>query len=424
MRLLSISNYYPPFELGGWEQLAQEINQLLDQRGHITTTLTSHYRAGELNTREPEVFRLLNTDSEDLAHYHPAAVLRKPAIDRENQHILEEIVAQFRPDVILVHSMWNLSTAVVWKAEQLLPGRVVYYVASQWPYLPDAHATYWSASTRRGWLNVSKKFLAAPVLYYLERERRDRQLKFEHVLCVSQHVRNELARFANIPFERSRVVYNGVNTQQFQPPQGWMPGVWKHGSPSFLCAGGLYPHKGTHVAIEGFALALKNAGSDCPEMQAARLTIVGSGKPDYEARLKSLVAELQLENHVHFLGRVGREQMPGLIQQYDILLMPSMFEPLSRMMQEGMACGLAVIGTVSGGSAEILQDGVTGLAFTPGDSAGLAAQIQRLITNAGLRNQIARNGRQAVLEKFSMDRMVDEIEGYLAHLSAVATPAG
>jgi hypothetical protein len=174
------------------------MNLLLGERGHTTAVLTSRYRVKEAKNPEPGVFRWLRTDSEDLAHYRPATLLLKPRIDQENRRSLEKIIDQFRPDVILIHSMWNLPKAVAWHAERLLPGRVVYYIASAWPYRPSVHEIFWSSPTRRTWMLGLKKILSAAPLFYLKNERRQRVLKFEHVLCVSQAVREDLARQAGI----------------------------------------------------------------------------------------------------------------------------------------------------------------------------------------------------------------------------------
>jgi glycosyltransferase involved in cell wall biosynthesis len=384
------------------------MNELLIRRGHATAVLTSRYRAEEGTGPQPGIYRWLRMESDDLAHYHPGTLFLKPWIEKENRRSLEKIVHQFQPDVILIHSMWNLPRSVAWYAEHLLPGRVVYYIASDWPYRPDAHHTYWNAATRRAWLRWAKKVLSAAPLFYLKLEHRRLALKFEHVLCVSQAVRDDLAHHAGIPFERSCVVHNGIDTMQFRPPEAWDPALWKNGSPAFLYAGGFYHHKGPDLAIEGFSSAL-----GCPEMAGATLTLVGSGNPEYENQLKQLAASRGLNGQVRFLGRVERSEMPVLLGEFDILLVPSKFEALSRIMQEGMASGLVVIGTASWGSKEILRNEENGLAVEPGDPDALAEQIKRAVSDAALRNRVARAGRKTVVEQFDIERMANGIEGYL-----------
>jgi glycosyltransferase involved in cell wall biosynthesis len=83
------------------------------------------------------------------------------------------------------------------------------------------------------------------------------------------------------------------------------------------------------------------------------------------------------------------------------------------MTQEAMASGLVVVGTTTGGTQEILRDGQTGLTFAPGDANGLADQVVRLVSDPELRRRLVQAGRQTVLEKFTLDRMVLEIDAYL-----------
>jgi glycosyltransferase involved in cell wall biosynthesis len=78
-----------------------------------------------------------------------------------------------------------------------------------------------------------------------------------------------------------------------------------------------------------------------------------------------------------------------------------------------MASGLVVVGTTTGGTGEILREGETGLTFAPEDAEGLAEQITRLSLDPDLCYRLAQAGRQNVLENFTLDKMVQEIEAYL-----------
>jgi L-malate glycosyltransferase len=103
-----------------------------------------------------------------------------------------------------------------------------------------------------------------------------------------------------------------------------------------------------------------------------------------------------------------------LLSHCDVLVFPSIAaEALPRMPQEAMACGLVVVGTTTGGTRELLLDGETGLTFPAEDDETLSNQLLRLAREPELRRRLAQAGRQTILEKFTMDRMVDEIESYL-----------
>jgi glycosyltransferase involved in cell wall biosynthesis len=113
--------------------------------------------------------------------------------------------------------------------------------------------------------------------------------------------------------------------------------------------------------------------------------------------------------------------MPGILQQYDVLVFPSIYEePLARITQEAMASGVVVVGTTTGGTKDILCHGENGLTFAVEDADDLADQIARLITDPDLCCRLAHAGRQVVFEYFTLDRMAREIENYL--LDCVVKP--
>jgi glycogen synthase len=407
MRILFITAFYPPYVVGGWEQLVQDINIRLQVRGHETQVLTSTYGISAPSTYEPGVARLLRLEA-DLVNYRALDFFTRRRRDvRHNLETVRRQIETFRPDVVFIHVMWNLTRGIAWQAEQMLPGRVVYYVANNWPHAPNAHRAFWEDPARRPLQKVMKGLLAPLALRWTAEEEKSFPLRFERVLTVSQATKRDLAQNAGIPEAHMRVVYNGVELDQFRPrPDGHS----RNGELALLYAGSLVTHKGVHTAVEALA-HLKNQG----RLDGICLTLVGSGHPDYEARLRRLVKDNQLEENVRFWGRVGREEMPALLQKFDVLIFPSLWdEPLARMMQEAMASGLVVVGTLTGGTPELLVDGETGLAFTPGSAPELAQRIEELRASPELRTRLAEQGRNIVLEKFDLQRMIDEIEENLS----------
>lgn len=419
MKILFISAFYPPHIVGGWEQLVQNINQRLMARRHITSVLTSNYGVNGHPQAEEGVERLLTLESNlvhyDLKHFF---VGRKSQLEA-NLAKTREVITRFEPDVIFIHVMWNLARRVAWLAEQLCPGRVVYYMANDWVYAPNTHATYWLSPAERKGRALLKRLFAPIALRMIKREEAAYPLKFEHVLCVSHAVKKDLARFSQIKPQNMRVVYNGVDTDLFSPASEGRVGEWVRGrggerTLSLLYAGSLVPHKGVHTAIEAMA-ELKRRG----KVDDLRLTIVGSGHPDYEARLHRLVEREGLHDCITFEPRVARQKMPQLLRQFDVLIFPSIWEePLARMTQEAMATGLLVIGTLTGGTGELLIEGQTGLTFPPEDAQALAKQIEKVRHNPAASARLISNARQKVVTDFDIRRMIDEIEGSLSEVMA------
>jgi glycosyltransferase involved in cell wall biosynthesis len=80
---------------------------------------------------------------------------------------------------------------------------------------------------------------------------------------------------------------------------------------------------------------------------------------------------------------------------------------------EAMAAGLMVIGAETGGQVEMLAHRQNALTFKAEDAIGLATQIELVLIDPPLRVQLAQAGQQTVLDRFTLDRMVNNIEGWL-----------
>ena len=402
MRILFISAFYPPFVIGGWEQLVRDVNNGLQTRGHTTHVLTSTFGLDK-PVHEQGIDRILTLES-DVYHYQPLRIMSHGARLKNNLAQTESVIKSFKPDIVFIHVMWNLSKGIAWTAERLCLGRVVYYIANDWPYATDVHSAYWRDPAKNKIMGKLKALSSPLFLKAMEQENNRFPLEFKRVLCVSQAVKENLTRYANIDGEHMKVVYNGIEDELFTPLKEPKPDSTS--SLSLLYAGSLVPHKGVHTAIEALAILSRNS-----DISRITLSINGSGHPDYEEYLKKLVKDNDLSEKVHFLYRVPREEMPGLMQKFDVLVFPSTWEePLARVMQEAMATGLTVVGTLTGGTGELLVDGETGLAFPPSDAAALAEKIQYLYNNPDIRLMLAKNGRRKVLSQFTMKRMLDEVE--------------
>jgi glycosyltransferase involved in cell wall biosynthesis len=190
----------------------------------------------------------------------------------------------------------------------------------------------------------------------------------------------------------------------------------KNGFLSMAFVGILAEHKGVHTTIE----ALNQLSAD--ERKRVHLTILGKGHTQYEERLQSIVSQHQLSDVVTFHAPIPHSELPEFLGRFDVLLLPSIWaEPLARIMQEGLASGMVVIGSANGGTAETISHGENGLLFQAGDEAGLAEQVKRLLDEAFLRRLLAEAGRRTADERFDNNKMVSELEAYLAKVDENAS---
>lgn len=166
--------------------------------------------------------------------------------------------------------------------------------------------------------------------------------------------------------------------------------------------GRLAPWKGQHIFLEAFARAFPSG----PE----RALVVGAalfGEAAYERELRDQATKLGIGPRVEFTGFV--EDVARLLLTFDVLVHASVLpEPFGQVVVQGMAAGLPVVASRAGGPAEIIDDGIDGLLFAPGDPDALAAVLRRLSMDAALRRRLGEQGRQRARE-FTPERAADQI---------------
>lgn len=170
--------------------------------------------------------------------------------------------------------------------------------------------------------------------------------------------------------------------------------------------GRLSPGKG----YEDFLYAARKVLDQLPGRDI-RFLIVGAasyGEEKYFETIRKLVHTLNLQDTVVFTG--FRKDIPALLHAMDIFVFPSRAEGLGATLIEAMAMGVASVSTLSDGTLDILTDGVTGLAFEPGDSTGLAQVTLRLIHDSALRASIGLTGQRHARQQFDLNVMVARVE--------------
>jgi glycosyltransferase involved in cell wall biosynthesis len=185
----------------------------------------------------------------------------------------------------------------------------------------------------------------------------------------------------------------------------------------FVIIGHLSEVKGYPTFLRAAARVLADE-PDCAFVSVGGETI----SPGFGATMKALAAELGIADRVHFLG--WRDDAPAIMRSADALVLPSLAEALPLAILEAMACGKPVIATPVGGVAEAVVDGETGFLVTPGDVDGLAAAMTRLVREDGLAARMGAAGRRRGEAKFSVKRMVAQIEALYDSLLEPGVRAG
>lgn len=176
----------------------------------------------------------------------------------------------------------------------------------------------------------------------------------------------------------------------------------RHQARIFASLGRLAPWKGQDLFLRAFAEAF-------PEGEERALVVGGPlfGEEDYAQALKHLAKELGLSHRVHFTG--FREDVEEALSQADVLVHTSTIpEPFGQAIVQGMALGMPVIASDAGGPREIIEHGETGLLYTLGDVACLAALMKELAGNDALVRRLG----GAALERsyhYAPDRIASRI---------------
>ncbi len=142
----------------------------------------------------------------------------------------------------------------------------------------------------------------------------------------------------------------------------------------------------------------------CPQI---KFLFVGDGP--WRGRFESRVRELGLDKHVVFAGLVPPDAVPSLVGIMDLLVHLSLREGLPRAVAQALAAGRPVIAYDCDGAREVCLESETGFLLQPGDLSGLRDRLLRLAQDSGLRQRLGGRGQQYVRERFSVQRMVDDL---------------
>lgn len=404
MKVLFLSNMYPPHVIGGYEALCQEAVEGFARLGHQVSVLTSAY-GYDREFSEGNIHRLLSLEG-DLQFYKMKDAWTYPQRRERNLDHLRRLIADEKPDIVFIWGMWNLSRSLALEAERLMGSRVVYYLANPWPIEANMHQQFWDAPATSPVKTLAKRLMRIPARAVLREEWENVPLQFRHAPCCSAAQRDQLLE-AGVLLKDAPVIYEGVDLTNYLA-QADKRTYKNNGSLSLVFVGILAEHKGVHTILE----ALSQLSAE--EKRRLRLTILGKGHQQYEARLHSLVSQHQLSDVVTFQKPIPRAELPEFLGKFDALLLPSIWaEPLARIMQEGLASGMAVIGSANGGTAETIVHGENGLLFQPGDASDLANQVRRLLEEPSLLRKLAEGGRKTAEERFDIHKMVANLEAYL-----------
>lgn len=142
----------------------------------------------------------------------------------------------------------------------------------------------------------------------------------------------------------------------------------------------------------------------CPQM---KFLLVGDGA--WRGRFEQMAGDLRLQKHFIFTGLVPPSEVPRYVGVMDALVHLSRREGLPRALPQAMAAAKPVVAFDCDGAREVCLDGETGFLLKPGDLSGLSQSLERLASDAALRQRLGQRGQEFVKERFPTERMVEEL---------------
>ena len=403
MKILFISNLYPPHYLGGYEILCQQVCEDLRKRGHDPVVLTSTHgvkgaAAGETTPGIHRILKLYNPFGS------PAGLMRAQRwiVGRRNYALTRALLAKERPDVIFIWSQLRLSLGSARAAQD--SGSPVAYTFN------DFHIAGYRPAPLGLTPKAFAKYMADNwILHRITFKGQD----FKHATCISHMLKGKLLE-KGLPIKDAKVIYQGIPVDKF--PEKAEPGKITH-PPRLLYVGQLHSYKGVHTLIEA-AHFIADGMINSHSSSRARLSvsIVGDGPGQYKRQLTKQA--LQGHADINFVGKVPQSELSGIYREHDIFIFPSSWqEPFGLTHLEAMASGTPVISTADGGHGEFLKDGENALVFEKENPGGLAAQISRLINDNDLARYLAATARTMVEQEFTLQRYVTDIEAFLQEVA-------
>lgn len=414
MKILFLSNLYPPNVVGGYERLCFEIASGLSSRGWQIFVLTSDFGKQVQDFPGQIVERTLKLLANEKDIYQPATYSpeQRAKISKNNIEILQQTVQQVQPDVIFA---WNLYffDSLFLDALKQLNCPIVYLITDNWliamlnsPYIQEFFAN-----------TIIKKSLGKLLYRKVRRWFYDfgkpRFYLPGHAIFASCFMR-ELYRDARFSFTSSSVIYHGIRLID-NPNNSFLDRtkLVNFGELNLLIAGRIVELKGVHTAIDALPL-IKQA---FPEIKVC-LTILGDDRDqEYLERINNQINHISELDQVEvvFSKPVPEKELINLFHQYDIFLFPSLYEPFSLTLIHALGAGIPTIASDAGGNPEIVKHLSTGLLFPKGNERKLADAIIYLANNNELRALLSEKSR-SITPYYSFERMLKEIEQLLENI--------
>jgi glycosyltransferase involved in cell wall biosynthesis len=229
--------------------------------------------------------------------------------------------------------------------------------------------------------------------------------RIDRIVCVADAVRDYFLSmrpaFLRMPAQRVVRIYKGHSLDWYTAAPANLNALGITDDAFVVaCVANYRPRKGIELLVDALA--------DLPRDWQVHLLLVGGGM-DVAGLTKRITAS-PLADRIHRLGY--RKDAPSLTAACDVFVLPSIKrEGLARSLLEAMAYGVAPIVTASGGSPEVVVDGVSGIVVPVRDAAAIGAAIRRLHEDPALRRRMGEAARERIRTHFRIEDTIEQTLG-------------
>jgi glycosyltransferase involved in cell wall biosynthesis len=203
-------------------------------------------------------------------------------------------------------------------------------------------------------------------------------IRADHIICISEVMKRDTGKYG-INDNKMTVIHNGIDYKKFDCKSDYRNKLGLNG-PVVGYIGRLEPHKGVEILIE----AAKNIN--------AKFLLVGGGSD--QKRLERLVNKLKLQDKVMFTGYVPYDEIPNYYASVDIVVYPTLYEPLGNVVLEAMAAGKPIIASDVDGIPEIFEPD-SGYLIKPKVKM-IEEKLRELVDDRKLREKMGSIGKNKV----------------------------
>jgi glycogen synthase len=369
--ILMLSWEYPPLLVGGLGRHVHALATGLVAAGHEVTVVTRHAPGG-LREEYAEGVRIVRAPDDPPAFEVRDGDLLAWAVAL-NHTLTRAALRACRTggyDVVHAHD-WLVAHAAVTVRDHL-----------DVPLVATVHAT--ESGRHQGWLPHPHNRTIDDIERWLAREA------VRTIVC-SGYMRREVRRLFGLGGERTEVVRNGVDALRWQArPRAVAEARDRYAGPD----GPLVSYAGRLVYEKGVQHLLAAVPALREQHPGLRVVIAGDGP--YRPELEALATE-----GVTFAGFLTGHRLTALMGASDCYVVPSIYEPFGMVALEAAAAGTPVAVADTGGLAEIVEHGVTGVKFAPGDPVSLAEAVGAVLADREYARRLARQARRRVREDFA-----------------------